>query len=69
MFSASKCRQKHDVKRTSEDIRGTGWECSECGETWVHEEFYCADADDIGYCFERLHEAPQSEKSDPDEED
>ena len=36
--------------------------------TWVHEEFYCADADDIGYCFERLHEAPQSEKSDPDED-
>lgn len=57
LTSANLCRQEHSVERTSKDVRGTGWECSECGQVWVHDCDYCIDADDLSYCYEGLHEA------------
>ena len=54
--SANLCRLEHRVE-TSKDVRGTGWECDECGQVWVHDSDNCIDADDFGYCYEGLHEA------------
>ena len=63
LTSANRCRREHDVEK---NVHGTRWVCNECGQTWVREDYYCIDTDDLGYC---LHEGPHSEESDPDGED
>ena len=66
--SANLCRQEHRIERTSTDVCGTGWECTKYGQEWVCEYDDCIDDDDVGYCYEGLHEAsdegPRSEGSD-----
>ena len=50
------------------NVRGTLWECNECGKTWVHEwdgSLATDDIDEFGYCYEGLHDKPRSEESDP----
>ena len=49
------CRLQHQVSRAYNDGSTTGWECNECGESWIREWGYSldgGDVDEIGYCYE-----------------
>lgn len=57
--SKNLCKLQHQVTRAYKDGGTTGWECDECGETWIREWGYSlngGDIDEIGYCYEGPHD-------------
>ena len=52
------CRLEHQVTRAYKDGNTIGWECDECGESWIREWGVTLDGGDIeeiGYCYEGPH--------------
>ena len=57
--SKNLCKLQYRVTRAYKNSDTTGWECDECGETWIREWGYTLkgeDTDEIGYCYKGPHD-------------